>query len=329
MDSQLNTIVSHADKGSRDKLSWGKYSANLGHFFKEVQDINLYIEDTAKEAENFYKALIKNILPNMKIKKIFGLGGREKVIEACSKPKKQRVKELYIIDGDLYCYYLQPLKIPNLFTHNAYCVENLLIDYHAVVTFIEDSLAVNFEDAKEMCDWENFREVMLNNFNELFFLYAICHKFQLPLKTVKRFNTAEWVDHSYKKGFKPPKKETIIRTVNEVRAHIVSEIGIENFNLTHQEIKDNLEKLDDFKMLDYISGKNYSIHFLKNFIASKGCPMNSITDESLKYRLIKISKHTELIILKNAIESVIDKGEYITSSSNDNLANKSNLSISA
>ncbi|MCW1474083.1 hypothetical protein OLM38_18835, partial [Acinetobacter baumannii] len=48
------------------KLTWGKYTSNLGYFLKDIQDINLYIEDTATEAENFYKALLKNILPDLK-----------------------------------------------------------------------------------------------------------------------------------------------------------------------------------------------------------------------------------------------------------------------
>ncbi|HHP8054344.1 TPA: DUF4435 domain-containing protein, partial [Acinetobacter baumannii] len=83
------------------KLTWGKYTSNLGYFLKDIQDINLYIEDTATEAENFYKALLKNILPDLKVNKIIGLGGRDNVLMACAK-KKKNVKELYIIDGDLY-----------------------------------------------------------------------------------------------------------------------------------------------------------------------------------------------------------------------------------
>lgn len=310
-DSAINSI----DNKPKDKMTWGKYSSNLGYFLKDVQDINLYIEDTASEAENFYKALLKNILPDLKVNKIVGLGGRENVIEACLK-KKKNIKELYIVDGDLYCYYDSQKILDNLFIHNAYCVENYLIDSFAVFTFIEDSLAISFEEVIEKCNWNTFYTNMLNAFENLFILYAICHKFKFSIKTIKRFNTAEWVDHSIKKGFKTPNLTTISKTAEEIKEYIISEIGESEFNSIYVQVHSKLCSLETNKRLDYISGKNYLIHFLKNFVASVKCPMSSVTDQSFKYRLIKSSRHPELNTLKSAILDVIDKGVYVVNEDN-------------
>lgn len=300
------------------KLTWGKYTSNLGYFLKDIQDINLYIEDTATEAENFYKALLKNILPDLKVNKIIGLGGRDNVLMACAK-KKKNVKELYIIDGDLYCYYAKPISLENLFIHNAYCVENYLIDAYATLTFIEDSLAISFEEVLEKCDLDYFHSQMINTFENLFVLYAICHQLKLPIKTIKRFNTKEWVDHSIKKGYKPPNLTTISNTSKEIEDYIILQIGEAEFKKIYNEINQRLSVLDVQKRLDFISGKNYLIHFLRNFVASIKCPMNSITDQSFKYRLIKLSKHPELNVLKSAILKVVHEGKYCAPHTNDDL----------
>lgn len=311
MHKNEDSTISTSGKQSKGKLTWGKYSSNMGYFLKDIQDINIYIEDTANEAENFYKALLKNILPELKVNKIIGLGGRENVIQSCLK-KKRNVKELYIIDGDLYCYYDDQKVLDNLFVHNAYCVENYLIDSFAVFTFIEDSLAISFEEVMEKCNWNSFYTNMLDSFENLFVLYAICHKFSFSIKTIKRFNTAEWVDHSIRKGFKTPNIATILKTSDEIKEYIISEIGETEFNTIYEEIHSQLSSLEINKRLDYISGKNYLIHFLKNFVASLQCPMSSITDQSFKYRLIKSSRHPELNILKSAILNVMDEGLYVS-----------------
>ncbi|WP_373350800.1 DUF4435 domain-containing protein [Acinetobacter bereziniae] len=310
-DKNAYSVVNVIDKDIGNKPAWGKYTSNLGFFLKDVQDINLYIEDTAIEAENFYKAMLKNILPELKINKVVGLGGRENVLQACTK-KKKNVKELYIIDGDLYCYYGNQAPLDNLFIHNAYCVENYLVDSFAVFTFIEDSLAISFEEVIEKCNWNSFYTNMLDSFEDLFILYAICHRLRLPIKTIKRFNTAEWVDHTIKNGFKTPNLLTIKKTAIEIKMYIISEIGESEFHIIYEEIHSRLSDLEANKRLDYISGKNYLIHFLKNFVASLKCPMSSVTDQSFKYRLIKLSRHPELNTLKSAILKVIDEGVYIT-----------------
>ncbi|MCA4423909.1 hypothetical protein L1A47_00525, partial [Acinetobacter baumannii] len=104
-----------------------------------------------------------------------------------------------------------------------------------------------------------------------------------------------------------------------IEDYIILQIGEAEFKKIYNEINQRLSVLDVQKRLDFISGKNYLIHFLRNFVASIKCPMNSITDQSFKYRLIKLSKHPELNVLKSAILKVVHEGKYCAPHTNDDL----------
>lgn len=295
----------------RKMISWGKSSNNIGYFYINLQDINIYVEDTAKESEAVYKALILNLFPEKKIRNIISLGGRKEVIETC-KAKKNTLKELYLIDGDLNLLYEPIMKVKGLFNSNVYCMENYMIDETALSVILEETLVLEPEVAKANLIWGDFVLSMKNAFLEAFILYAVSHSLGFPEKTIKRFDSSTWIDHSVKKGeYKAPNQAVVDHSLRELKDKLVESYGADFVNERISEIKQLICGLEDESILNFISGKNYLLPFVFNYLCSKGIPAGAIQLESLKYRLIKASKHKELIRLKSAIEDVALKGEYL------------------
>lgn len=294
----------------RQDIIWGRSSKNIGYFHLEFQDINIYVEDTAKGSEELYKALMKNIFPNQKINNIICLGGRTNVIEAC-KIKENKLKELYIIDGDLNLLYEPCLKMKGLFHSQVYCMENYMIDETALATLLEETLALNLDEAKRCLDWETFIFSMKDAFLEIFILYAVSHSLSNSEKTIKRFNPNTWINHSVKKGeYKSPNKSIIENESETLKSSLTVKFGDAVINRKIQEIKTKVNQMNDEDILDFFSGKNYLLPFVINYLSHKGVPEKVIPGLSLKYRLIKASKHKRLVELTTAIKEVVQNGEF-------------------
>ena len=71
-------------------------------FYKEVNDIDIYIEDTTKGYKKLYKNLFSRVFQNKyRVSEVFPIGSRGKVI-AQHKIKNSIRPYLFIIDGDLF-----------------------------------------------------------------------------------------------------------------------------------------------------------------------------------------------------------------------------------
>jgi Protein of unknown function (DUF4435) len=93
--------------------------------FQPLQDIDVYVEDENDEV--FYRALLKRVGANeIRVARVFGLGGRSAVIEAARAYQDPQRRALFLIDGDLDWVRGVALQGPaHLHRHEAYCVENL------------------------------------------------------------------------------------------------------------------------------------------------------------------------------------------------------------
>ena len=106
---------------------WPKRArAAIRKLFEPLQPIDVYVEDTNDEV--FYRALLNRVLDGrVHIARVFGLGGRQAVVEAAANHDHFERRALFIVDGDLeWVRGLPAPKIPYLHRHEAYCIENLL-----------------------------------------------------------------------------------------------------------------------------------------------------------------------------------------------------------
>jgi hypothetical protein len=81
-------------------LSWSSAaSKSLGLLYRELQPIEVYVEDSNSEA--FYFELLNRMIDGeKKIRKIIPLNGRKNVLDHCD-DFDHRTPALFIIDGDL------------------------------------------------------------------------------------------------------------------------------------------------------------------------------------------------------------------------------------
>lgn len=102
-------------------------------FFYQFNDISFYIED--ENQENFFFCILKKLFPDIKIEKIFPLGGKLNVIEE-SKNNTENKKKVFIVDKD-FDDILEKIEIhQNLFYLERYSIENYLLEKDAIIEYI-------------------------------------------------------------------------------------------------------------------------------------------------------------------------------------------------
>ncbi len=118
--------------------------------------------------------VFSNLPPSIKIREVFPLGGRDKVIQASKQaPVNLNRVELYIVDSDLELIgkcrdstnrHTVPL--------SRYCVENYFLCQRAIeLTLVHDKPEWRSAEIKSRLDYESFkRELRL--FSKLYMLYA-------------------------------------------------------------------------------------------------------------------------------------------------------------
>jgi hypothetical protein len=108
---------------------------NLGILFDQFNDVNFYVEDQYKE--NFYLQIFRKLFPLITIDRIFGLGGKRKVLDA-AKLTSDSKKDVYILDQDFDHILNEKENINNTFYLDRYCIENYLAEQIAIQRIVKD-----------------------------------------------------------------------------------------------------------------------------------------------------------------------------------------------
>lgn len=288
---------------------------NKGIFYRDIQDINIYVED--ENSEIFYEELFKNLIDNnIKIKKIISLNGRKNVIEF-SKIYKDNKAALFIIDADLYLARGERINsIQRLYEHNRYCIENFLFSLSGLVEIIYETLASKTkEKIKEEILWDDVNNNIKNTLVNLFIEFSIIHKLDRSIQTVKigikdlfkSHNQSDYLICEEKVNKLIEKKKIELLMKNALKYNKLAK----EYTETKKNILEKLSTLGD--EIHIISGKHFLIHIL--FRLMKKHANSQITMESFKLRLAKHYEPEVLESLKFAIEKTV-KGEIYIS---DNL----------
>lgn len=265
-------------------------------FFEDVNDIDIYIEDTAFGYPKLFAALFSRLLSQQyKVNKVFPLGGRTAVIEQHSEHSSDR-PSLYIIDGDLFL--LTGDDITNkkgLYKFPHYCVENILCDESALLTIFDEEEPVKSLETLE--GLFNYQEWLQNNEDRLFCLfveYAISMVLTPQQQTVAfkvsdlvSSNKGELDDHKFR------------ARIEGLKQLIIASTSMEAYNNTRNEILNKFEA-SGLNKLDVISGKDYLFPLLKT--RAKSLVKTKISDLNLKLRLAKNCN----------VSSIIPAIDYIT-----------------
>ena len=154
--------------------------------FEPLQVIDVYVEDADDEV--FYRHLL-NYASNgeVEIARVFGLGGRLKVIDAAASHDQSKRRALFIIDGDLE--WVRGDDAPNirgLHRLNVYCVENLLLCDDAIASVVAEETVDTKEHVASKLKLSEWRDAIRSPLLELFAAFATVSQFDPTVQTVSR-----------------------------------------------------------------------------------------------------------------------------------------------
>lgn len=285
-----------------------------GLFYRDVQDINIYVED--ENSEIFYDVVFKTLInSDIKIKKIIPLNGRDNVIEF-SRNYTDSKPALFIIDGDLYLARGERIKdIERLYEHDRYCIENFLFSLDGLVEIIFETVAKKTkEEIINEINWQSINENIEESLIDLFIEFAIINKIDYKIKTVKIGVDDLFVSKSIKDYL--ISKQKVDDLIKQKRLELILRNGLnynkisKDYNTIKASILENLEGFEN--KLCIISGKHFLMGILFR-ILKKHAVINPTMD-SFKLRLAKYYNKESLSSLKKAIEDTAKGMIYVNKS---------------
>lgn len=287
--------------------SWSASAAeSIGLLYRELQPIEVYVEDSNSEA--FYFELLNRIIDGpAKIRKVIPLHGRNHVVTHCDN-FDHRTSALFLIDGDLDVFIKERVVgRRNLFQHTAYCVENYLICKNAARELIvEASGTVLRKNAITDDEW-NAALAPLQRLKHLFITFAAAREAYPELKTVSHGFSAI-ITQKFRK--RPPEIDYVkIEQLNKsITCDCIAKVGQAQW----EEIRAKVEAQSaEVLPIDGVSGKDFILPILDHFVRSKGC--NTSSTASLMFKLAKYCSLDRLQNLKFSLQEVLAGRHFISS----------------
>lgn len=113
--------------------------AALDIFYDDFNDVHFFVEDV--DQENLYEVVLRRMFPDLRIARIFPLGGKQAVLNHT--PEVTAVgaapRSVYLVDKDFDDLLGKKVKKPMLFYLDRYCIENYLADPDAMVEVVVES----------------------------------------------------------------------------------------------------------------------------------------------------------------------------------------------
>lgn len=275
--------------------------AALDVFYQEFNDVAFYVEDA--DQENLYHTILSKHFPDVRISRIFPLGGKSNVL-AHARDKSNKLsstKRVYILDKDFDDLLKKKARLKNTFYLDRFCIENHLIDLDAIVELVVESTPktkrTEIEARLQLVDFER-------NLNEqlrpLFALFFCSQLFELGLRNcsakpeeycnARRLWTTnaakvslyqqQLIVAAHEKQVNPP----LLDPLNDDRVNVITSCTPESV----------------------ISGK-FKLAMIFHYVKSH-YSLGSITFDSFVYRVAKNSSITSLEGLTNKIKKYINEG---------------------
>ncbi len=265
-------------------------------FYEDVNDIDIYIEDTAKGYVKLFVLLFSRVFTGKyKVSNVYPLGGRTSVIEMHSKHNRGSRPSLYVIDGDLFLLVGDNVSNKSgLYRFPFYCVENLLCDPESIVTIFdeEEAFAKKHEVHNDFnyLDWIDLNE---DGLFDLFVEYSVSFILNPTAKTVS-FSVNKLV--SADDGCITPEK--LSGRIKDLKKESIG-ISCENkyYETRGMIVNDFINS--KFDKLDAVSGKDYIFPLLK--MRAKAVVKTKVSDINLKLRLARICDVEKILEAKNYV----------------------------
>lgn len=264
---------------SLERNSAGKFAKSV--FFDEINDIDIYVEDTARGYEKLLSTIFSRLFNGKyKVEKVFPIGSRGEVenkyhecISTITKPT------LFVVDGDLYLLTGEPLQNKNgFFRFPFYCFENLLCFSDSILEILNEEDAINHQE--HIIEKFNFNDWLIKNEEKLFSLfieYGIVKTLKPQIQTVA-YNVKELINDKYGNLSDIKTQERI----SNLSVQIKDEFGEERYSMIRNEIIQRFNSSSCNK-LDVVSGKDYIFPLFK--LRARSTVKTSMSDLNFKLRL--------------------------------------------
>lgn len=263
--------------------------------FEPLQDVDVYVEDTNDEP--FYRSLLNYASGGqIKVARVFGLGGRGAVLQAAASHDHGIRRALFIIDGDLPWVKGDVERHPNgVHRHDAYCVENLLFCEHALSIVVSQEILVPQEEAKNRLAYEQWKTSVKRPLVELFAAFGTAHTYDPTIATVSQGVGVMCVNRE-----SPRRTELDCAKVLSVRDRTLRAAEVYVKRQTAKAYYDNLVtkiyELPD--PLLAVSGKHFLLPLMDFHLQSLGC---RVRRKTLRVRLATLGDPERFAKLANAL----------------------------
>jgi hypothetical protein len=182
-------------------LAYAKQALNaVVYLFKPFNDIDIYVEDKT-DLDTYVILLNRMLSPSASLRRLFPLGGRQQVLEACRQDANTNRPALYIIDSDFDLIHGRPAPaLPKFHRLNAYCYENLLLSSEALTEFAFQQRPTQTKtDLHAAIGYTTFIKSTVRLLARLFALYAVSEELRAGIPTVSRhvFTLCTRVNHAH------------------------------------------------------------------------------------------------------------------------------------
>ncbi|EGT3625937.1 DUF4435 domain-containing protein [Morganella morganii] len=288
---------------------WSKpASRSLGYFYRDFQEIDIYVEDS--DSEVFYNEILNRVLGgSVKIKKIFCLNGRGNVTDNC-RAYQDSFPALFIIDGDLQLFFGEKeTEHKNLFQHDLYCVENYLICKEAVAQLILESSGVkNLIDILKDMNWDEYIEKNFNPLIELFKVYAVSWRIAPELPTVSK-SFYDFCKLESKRRGQVTCGDKVNEVISIIKNELVERSSLAQYELHYSQVSAVLEGRQE--PYDLVSGKDYLLLSLRDYLKFHGVQSTGNL-HSLKFRLARHCNLQKFEPLKDKVLKLVGSAKEQT-----------------
>lgn len=278
-------------------IRWpGRALAAIRKLFEPLQDIDVYVEDEGDEV--FYRELFNRACGGaVKVSRVFGLGGKPKVIEAAKAHDPSVRRALFIVDGDLdWVRGVPNLQIAWLHQHSAYCVENLIVSESGIARIVSEELVISDSDARVAMSFAAWRTSILECMCDLFACFGASNELAPQLQTIGGGLNGVCSGGGRKK--KPTVDAKKVASIcAAVKKSVIGVTSEDSWNAVYNRVFARIKSLPD--QLFAISGKDFLLPLLNLRLQELGCQVNKRT---LRMRLLSGTHPKALAELKGALE---------------------------
>ena len=200
---------------------------NKAIFFRHVNDIDIFVEDTSAAHVKIYQVIFDRALHGkVKIKKIFPCGSRKDVIKSAANARDEGRIQIFFIDADLNLSLANKVKIERVIEWDKYCLENHFLQEKSTIKVIDlNSATLQSSEIEEKLNFNQWLSSTSFQLIDIFSVYTICHKYKLSVPTVSYSGMRLCKDNS--PGELGPEKCS--RRLSEVMQQALSNINTLDF----------------------------------------------------------------------------------------------------